>query len=257
MGNFFGVNSYLNSNFFNSMLGGTGSSGFGSLYSSLGDYSMIRSGAYRTLVKAYYAQESGDTKTTKSSSKETTEKADTTAKKGLLETKTKADALKKSADALMERGTDSLFRKVEVKDAETGKVSLQYDTDKIYNAVKKFTEDYNALIGQAGKSNNASILRKGVNMIGDMANYENALKDIGITINSDNTLSIDEKAFKEADMLDVKSMFNGSVSVAAKMYQRASDIYNLSNNAVSSNSLYNSSAGYVDSLSGTLYNGIF
>ena len=94
-------------------------------------------------------------------------------------------------------------------------------------------------------------------MIGDMANYENALKAIGITINSDNTLSIDEKAFKEADMLDVKSMFNGSVSVAAKMYQRASDIYNLSNNAVSSNSLYNSSAGYVDSLSGTLYNGIF
>lgn len=255
---YFGLNSNLNSNFFSSMLG-TGSTGStGSLYSSLADYAAIKNGSYGKLVKAYYAQQSGET--TSANKKKDTVKTKTDVdndKKKLTETKTKADAVMKSADALMERGSKSLFNKVDVKDEETGETTKQYDTDKIYKAVKQFASDYNALVSNVSKSTNSSVLRKGITMTGDMKAKEDALNDIGITINSDNTLSVDEKKFKEANMLDVKSMFNGALSISGKAYQKANEINNLSSSAASANSLYNSSAAYVNSYSGTFYNGSF
>lgn len=257
---YFGLNSNLNSNFFNSMLGtGSTSSGFGSLYSSLADYAAIKNGSYGKLVKAYYAQMSDDTSSAKkSTTTKTKEKEKTdTEKKTLTETKAKADAVKKSANALMETGKKSLFTKVDVKDEETGKTTQQYDTDKIYKAVKQFVSDYNSLITDAGKSSSTAIARKGITLNGEMTARRDMLEDVGITINEDNTLSIDEEKFKEADMRDVKDLFNGSHSLSAKTYQKAVEINNLSTSAASSNSLYSSNATYVASYSGTLYNGIF
>ena len=250
------MNFGVNSNFFSSMLGGGISS---SLYSSLGDYAMIKNGSYGKLVKAYYAQMSDDKTTSKTSSRpkrnEETKVKEETDKKEYTETKTKSASLKNSASALMDVGKKSVFTKTDVKDAETGTTTQEYDTDKIYKAVKQFTSDYNALITDALKSRNTSIARKGTTLKGEMTARKDMLEDIGIKINSDNTLSIDEKAFKEADMRDVKNLFNGSHSLSAKAYQKAIEINNLSSSAASSTSLYNSKAGYVASYAGTLYNG--
>ncbi|MBO5237650.1 MAG: flagellar filament capping protein FliD [Lachnospiraceae bacterium] len=264
MATFYGLNTNTSSGFFNSMLGSSSGSNnlYSSLSASLGDYAAIKNGSYRKLVKAYYAQQAEETNKSGENNKKSTVNSayDVLAgntnsfdKKPLVELSTKADALKTSSEALMKRGSDSLFQKKEVKD-ETGAITSQYDRDKIFQAVKSFTEDYNALVTQTAKTDNTSILRKGVNMIQNTASYEESLSDIGITINEDNTLSIDEEKFKKADMLDVKSMFNGSVSMTGKVYQKAADIYNLSANAASSNSLYNNNAAYVNALSGTLYN---
>ncbi len=255
---YFGMNSNLNSNFFSSMLGTSSmGGGFGSLYSSLADYASIKNGSYGKLVKAYYAQMSGDDTSTKKTSntkvKEKTE--DDTAKKSLTETKTKSDALKTSAGALMDVGKKSLFTKVDVKDKETGETTQQYDTDKIYKAVKQFASDYNALIADTSKSSNISIARKGITLKGELTARKDMLEDVGITINADNTLSVDEEKFKEADMRDVKDLFNGSHSLSAKVYQKAVEINNLSTSAASSNSTYNKNATYVASYSGTFYNG--
>lgn len=255
---YFGLNSNLNSNFFSSMLGtGSAGSGFGSLYSSLADYASIKNGSYGKLVKAYYAQMSDDdTSTKKTSNTKIKEKVqDDTAKKSLTETKTKADAMKTSAGALMDVGKKSLFTKVDVKDEKTGETTQQYDTDKIYKAIKQFASDYNALITDTGKSSNTSIARKGTTLKGEMTARKDMLADVGITINADNTLSVDEEKFKEADMRDVKDLFNGSHSLSAKVYQKAVEINNLSTSAASSDSLYNRNANYVASYAGTLYNG--
>lgn len=246
------MNFGLNSNFFSSMLGGGISS---SLYSSLGDYAMIKNGSYGKLVKAYYAQMSDDKTSSNSKRNEETKIKEDTDKKELTETKTKSASLKTSASALMDVGKKSVFNKTDVKDAETGETTQQYDTDKIYKAVKQFTTDYNALITDALKSTNTSIARKGTTLKGEMTARKDMLEDIGIKINSDNTLSIDEKTFKDADMRDVKNLFNGSHSLGAKAYQKAIEINNLSSSAASSNSLYNSKANYVASYAGTLYNG--
>lgn len=250
------MNFGVNSNFFSSMMGGGIS---GSLYSSLGDYAMIKNGSYSKLVKAYYAQMSDDKTTSKTSSSKknetTTKTKEETNKKELTETKTKADSLKSSASALMDAGKKSLFTKVDVKDEATGTTTQQYDTDKIYKAVKQFASDYNALVTDAKKSTSTAIVRKGTTLMGEMSARKDMLEDMGITINSDNTLSVDEKAFKDADMRDVKNLFNGSHSLSAKAYQKAIEINNLSSSAASSDALYNSKASYVATYAGTLYNG--
>lgn len=255
---YLGMNSHLNSNFFSSMMGTSSTGGgFGSLYSSLADYASIKNGSYGKLVKKYYAEMSGDdTSTKKTSNIKVKEKTtDETAKKSLTETKTKSDAMKTSASALMDVGKKSLFTKVDVKDKETGETTQQYDTDKIYKAVKQFASDYNALIADASKSSNISIARKGITLKGEISARKDMLEDVGITINADNTLSVDEEKFKEADMRDVKDLFNGSHSLSAKVYQKAVEINNLSTSAASSNSTYNRNATYVASYSGTFYNG--
>lgn len=253
---YLGVNSYLNSNFFSSMLGSSSTtSGFGSLYSSLADYAALKNGSYGKLVKAYYAQESGDDTSTKSTSTTSTKTSTVSeaTKKTLTETKTKADALKTSAGTLMDVGKQSLFTKVDVTDEETGETTQQYDTDKIYEAVKQFVSDYNALIADVGNSSNTSIARKGITLTGEVTTRKDMLEDIGITINADNTLTIDEEKFKEADMRDVKDLFNGSHSLGAKVYQKAVEINNLATSAASSSSTYSNSATYVASYTGMLY----
>lgn len=258
---YLGMNSHLNSNFFSSMMGTSSmGGGFGSLYSSLADYASIKNGSYGKLVKAYYAEMSGDDTSTKKKTSNTKVKEkteDETVKKSLTETKTKADAMKTSASALMDVGKKSLFTKVDVKDEETGKTTQQYDTDKIYKAVKQFASDYNALIADTSKSSNISIARKGITLKGEVTARKDMLEDIGITINADNTLSVDEEKFKGADMRDVKDLFNGSHSLSAKVYQKAVEVNNLSTSAASSTSMYNKNAAYVASYSGTFYNGSF
>ena len=53
-----------NSGLMSSLFGSYKNSLFGSLSSSLSDYSMIRSGAYGKLMKAYYAKEADTTQKT-------------------------------------------------------------------------------------------------------------------------------------------------------------------------------------------------
>lgn len=69
----------------------------------LADYASIKNGSYGKLMKAYYAKDSGDSKTAAS----TITKKDTatdTAKKALAKVETTTDALKESADALLATG---------------------------------------------------------------------------------------------------------------------------------------------------------
>jgi hypothetical protein len=257
------------------MLGTSSSSASSSFYSSLGDYAAIKNGSYGKLVKAYYAQQSSDsdsTSTNKTSSSKKTENTTTT--DGLLSSvtstsstttvsasqkeaateKTEANALKSSASDLLTKGSKSVFKKIDVEDESTGLTSKAYDTDGIYKAVTQFVDDYNSLTGTAAKSSNSSILQKNAQMVKNVSSYEKSLSALGITINSDNTLSIDEDSFKAASMSDAKTLFNGSSSMGASVYQSASEIENLASSAASTDSLYNSSALYSSSLTGTLYN---
>ena len=57
----------------------------------------------------------------------------------------------------------------------------------------------------------------------------------GITINDDNTLSLDETKFKAANMSDLKALFSGSGSLADRVAQKASTLYNQSTNQIALN----------------------
>ena len=121
--------------------------------------------------------------------------------------------------------------------------------------MNSFVTNYNAVVKAVEEVDGNTVTGRAKRMVNDSATNFKSLLKVGITIGADNTLSIDEKAFKEADMRDVKNLFNGSHSLSAKAYQKAIEINNLSSSAASSTSLYNSKAGYVASYAGTLYNG--
>ena len=168
------------------------------------DYATIKNGSYTKLMKAYYAKEaSGDS----SSSSITSTSTSKDSSKTLANIESAADDLKKASEALRTNGDKSLFTKKQTTDKD-GKVSYEYDTDKIYKAVSEFVDSYNKMLKEGGDSNTNSILRSTKSMVNLTKANSSMLGSVGITIGTANKLSIDETAFKKADMNTVKSLFH-------------------------------------------------
>lgn len=251
--NYFGTSTTGVSTLFGSLSTGSSNS-TSSMSSLLADYSSIKNGSYKKLLTAYY--EKTDT-SKKSSGSDTTDTS--TEKKNAISDREAASSLKKSASALVLDGKDSVFNKV-TKTDEEGKTTSEYDVDKIYKAVSQFVEDYNDMIRSAGNSSSTSVLSAGSGMALFTKANSRLLGQVGITIGTDNKLSIDEEAFKKADMATVKSLFNGRGSYGYQMESYASQIANSANSQLAqlSGSMYTSvgtyGAGY--GTSGSLYSGI-
>ncbi len=213
--------SYLFQSLSTSNSGGMGNLNF------LSDYAAIKNGSYGKLMKAYYA-ETGSNKSTSSVKDKAEDKSISTASddaKTLAGIEKAADTLKESADKLLKTGSDSVFKKVNVtsKDEQGFEnTTKEFDVDKIYNAVSDFTKDYNALLTKAGDSNTQSVLNKTLSLVNMTDANKSLLSDVGITVNEDNSLSINEEAFKGANMNTVKSLFNGNSSYAYRVSAQAS-----------------------------------
>lgn len=192
---------------------------------NLSDYASIRNGSYRKLMKSYYKQEaeaSGNSSSSSSSS-------DT--KQSLTSIADSATSLKDSASKLMSKGKDAL---IQTKTDEKGNKYVDYDTDKVYKAAKDFVDNYNSLIDKVSYADNTSILRSTMNMIDYTAANESALSEIGITIGSDNQLSIDEEKFKSASKARVQSIFQSTGGYASQINAKASNIGIRANSAAGS-----------------------
>lgn len=208
----------------NSNAKNTGSSvGFAGNF--LSDYMSIKNGSYSKLLKAYYAKDKVTEKPSASTDKKEDISVSSDSAKNLALIESDAEALKKSADALLVTGNKSLFREVDMttQNADgTETTTKGYDKDAIYKGVKSFIDSYNKLLKSAGDANSKSILQQTANMVNYTASNHRSLSNVGITIQKDNTLAIDEKAFKEADMSTVKSLFTGDFSLAYKTSASAS-----------------------------------
>ncbi len=220
---------------FNSMSSSNSKSGTNNILGiDFAEYSSITRGSYRKLVKAYYEKYGDDNK----SSNSTESKSDTIAKTTL---KGNASELSKAAGTLMSTGKDSLFKQVELKDEESGEVTKGYDKDKIYDAVNSLVEAYNGLLEKSTDSNSNAVLRQTLHMINSTASNSELLGEVGIRIGADNKLSIDEEAFKNADMNTVKTLFEGSSSLGGKIQSAANNIYMTVNNSLGNSNFYTSS----------------
>lgn len=225
------------------------------------DYSSIKSGSYFKLLDAYYSLDND------SSIKSGTDKDATTTKKNdLYSTSTATDSESKLADIedkaekmgtvaepLLTVGTKSLFRET-TKTDEEGNTTTGYDTDKIYQAVKTFADQYNALIDSASDSKVKQISNAATSMLNLTAQNEKLLSSIGITIDEEtNAMKVDEEAFKKADMNTAKLLFNGTASYAYQVAVKASMIdYQAQHEATKANTYtnagnysYNYSAGSI------------
>lgn len=215
-----GVNNSGGNDIFSMMFGTADTTSAGS--NILGDYSLIQSGAYKKLLKAYYAQQDGETNSTEATEEE---KAASVA---LLNTKTNADALTGAMETLRSK---SLYESTGLD--EDGKPV--YKTEEIVKAVKSFVDAYNSYLDSADDVDSNGILRKAVNVVNATSANAGLLSDIGIEIGEDNKLTLDEDKLKEAGVTALSSLFCGSGTYGDRIRNLASASYKLANSELYSN----------------------
>ncbi|MBQ8318872.1 MAG: hypothetical protein IJX85_11060 [Lachnospiraceae bacterium] len=215
-------------NYMNSIFSSLPTTGGASTNNFLGDYYAVQNGSYYKLAKQFYAKAAAEEK----SGKEADEKSLEMVKTGT------EDALQ-SLSKLMD---SNLFKKVETTD-ESGNKTMDYDKEEILDKLKSFVEDYNSMVEDAGEMDGDNALKAGVRLVDQMKVYKSALSQIGVSVESDNSLKIDEEAFKQADMTDVKSLFTGNVSMAKNIQSKMMQMYTSINTDLNSvDGLYSSSA---------------
>ena len=238
---------------------GTGAAGVsGSNF--LADYASIKNGSYGKLMKAYYGGNSSDSvnKLAGSVNKNTVDK---TEKAALNKVQTATDALKESADTLLENGSKSVFAQKDITSKDENGVETTtkgYDVEGIYKAVNDFVTNYNSVINAANDSKNESVINKASSLAS--ATYANSkmLGKIGITMNEDSTLSIDKDTFTKADMSTVKTLFNGNGSYGYRASAQASLIHFSADREATRNSTYTMSGTLNNAYaSGNLFNNFF
>ena len=234
-------------------------SGTSGLSSVLSDYGAIRNGSYGKLLKAYYnnvdnsAVKSAYNSAVKNSNTSTAADSSATIK----ELQSTTDDLTSSAKDLYTTGSKSVFNKKSVTD-ENGQTTQQYDTDAIYKSVKGFVDDYNSVIDAADKSADSKVQNSVMGMMNYTKMESNMLGKLGITIGSDYQMSIDENAFKKADMSVAKSLFNGTGSYAYTIASKSAMTNSYADMEAARANTYNKYGSYGSTYnSGSIYNSYF
>lgn len=215
MNNMYGVgynNSFMNTFFGNSS---SDSANGSSLISSLGDLKMIQNGTYKKALKSYYASQTSST----------SQNDDVDNDSGTVDSKINLSNLKSSAQKLYEAANT-------LKKAD---YSENAKPESLLDEVKGFVNSYNSTLSSSKKMNSYSILQTAVWGTEQMNVSEGMLNKVGITIGENNSLSIDEEKFKSAKMSDLKVLFSGSGSLADRVSQKASTMYNQSANQLAIN----------------------
>ncbi len=255
---FFGIDSNYANSLFSSLNTNKNSNGTSGLSNLLSEYSSIQSGSYRKLLNSYYSDSGNKTNSSKVNNKNNNDisiSKDST--KELKAIKEDANSLSESANSLLTKGKKSVFQMVEQKD-KNGDTVKGYDVDNIYKSVKSFVDDYNNLIESTEDSNTNAIANNLRSILSSTKSNKSSLSDLGIKINSDNTLSLDEKVFKESDMSKAKSLFSGAGSYAYQVGVKASMISANATSKINRSNTYTDNGKYSYNYnSGNLYNQFF
>ncbi len=105
---------------------------------------------------------------------------------------------------------------------------LKYGKDDEFNIedykkyAQNFVDNYNEFIDKIGNSDNTTVLKKGVLAVNNAKVYSNALNRAGITLGSDNKLTL-QSDLSKVDKIDVKSTF-GKGGFSDAVIRRAREI---------------------------------
>lgn len=134
----------------------------------------------------------------------------------------KEDEKKTVTDASSAAAANTLYKSIE----NLGAMDISNDNkEAVYKALNTFVKDYNDLIKNTAKSTNSNVVNQANYLMGIVSSNRSAFSKLGVTINSDNTLTLDEKKFKGADMSGVKNLYSGAYSAAEKMTDKVNSIY--------------------------------
>ena len=223
----YGISSDAISTMFSSFSGSSNNTG--STGSILANYASLRSGSYYKLVKNYYKQQGSDAKST-------VKTKDKTDAKNLTSIKADSKELLDSSAKLMSTNFD----------AKTDK-----DREKIYDNLKNFVDNYNDTVKAAKDATATSVLTAASSMVKSTAVNSGLLGRIGIKINKDNTMTLDESMYKdsegkmkEVDMTPAKSLFKGVGSYAYNLNASTSYLSMTATNAASRVTTYGDNGRY-------------
>ena len=198
-------------------VGNTGTN-YSSLFSSLGssssnwlaDYATIKNGSYAKLMKAYYAEAKSSSSGTSSTGKKS--KSSNVLDK-LLEEKRNPKVSKEAQKANAELTTGLSYLKSSVSTLQssqtyTDTANGQSAADKVVSAMKSYVANYNDVVTAAKGSTLTNKTAYVANVMRTSAANADQLAEIGITVNSNGTLELNETKLKEAGVSKVQDMFS-------------------------------------------------
>ncbi len=213
-------------------------------------YNSIKNGSYSKLMRKYYSNQASESTNGATANKNTGKVHSIDIQKN--NAKVNRDNAASLVDSASELKKYSLWSKVDKTDKD-GNIAKEYDTDKIAKAVSLFVKDYNSLVSSTADSSSRYVLNSASNMVNYTRANADLLKKIGISVGSDNKLTVDEDKLKASDMAVVKSVFKDSGSFGQTISAKASTIYGnavsqlselSTKNSYTSNGLYSYSSGY-------------
>ena len=190
-------------------------------------YNSIKNGSYSKLMRKYYSNQASESTDGAAANKNTGKVQNIDIQKN--NATVNRDNAASLVDSASELKKYSLWSKVDKTDKD-GNTTKEYDTDKIAKAVSSFVKDYNSLVSSTADSSSRYVLNSASNMVNYTRANADLLKKIGISVSSDNKLTVDEDKLKTSDMAVVKSVFKDSGSFGQTISAKASTIYG---NAVS------------------------
>ncbi|MDE6881998.1 MAG: hypothetical protein K2P48_02660 [Lachnospiraceae bacterium] len=125
-------------------------------------------------------------------------------------------------DAASAASASALYKSVE----KLGAMIINDDNkDNVFDVFSTLVKDYNELLKDTADSKNSNVIKQADLLKSLVNSNKSAFSRLGVTINSDKSLSIDEEKFKEADMSTLNNLFSGAYSFGEKMTDRLNQIY--------------------------------
>ena len=112
----------------------------------------------------------------------------------------------------------------------------EYDRKTVTESIKQFADNYNKTISAVKRSDkiptaeyevftdSEEAIRKNSSMLGSTAAFRSSLSNIGVNVNDDDSISVDEEKLGSADIRNVKTLFAGNYSYASRIADKADAI---------------------------------
>lgn len=189
-----------------SLFGSGSGSGMNSLYSMFSDRSAIKNGSYGKLLKSYYStgQTSGAAARRKSKTSNVVDK--------ILEEKKNPKVSKdvQEANSNLVSGISTLKTTVSALQSDktyTSDENGKSAAEKVVSAVKSYVSDYNNVVNAAKGSTLTNKTAYVANVMSSTAANADKLSEIGIRVNNNGTLELNESKLKAADISKVQELF--------------------------------------------------
>lgn len=179
----------------------------------LSDYASIKSGSYKRLMKAYYG--TGQSSSTTSSGTSSTSNVldrilEERRNPKVSEEVTEANSNLMTGISSLKSSVSTLQNSITYTDTENG----QSATAKVSSAMKNFVSQYNDVVNASKKSTLTNKTAYVANMMKSTVENADKLSEIGVTINSDGTLQLNESKLQSAELSKVQDLFSADNSMS-------------------------------------------